>query len=322
MSLLTSQKPDASPIKCVTYHHFAPFTSPVLAPLGITTHSDRFCRQLDYLSRHFNVISLSQFLSGDISTNSIIITIDDAYRSVFQIAAPALKERNLPAVMFANPGPIAAQIVPIELVLTFAYGRMGVASAIRIVDPAARHQSHGLLMKQNVAHMSLSELKATKETLLKALGMHELELHQQLDLFLRPEELAALPDFGIEIANHTFSHVHCGPLSRSELETEIVSSRELLRKLAPGQQIQAFAFPWGNHSDATTEALAIARGCGHRAIFLMHGLSNRRRPAEDIWYRILVTNESDDRLRITLGVLPYLRDMKTFIVSTLSGRNP
>ena len=65
-----------------------------------------FERQMEYLKQHdYRVIPLSQvqaFLRGEaaIPRRSVVLTIDDGYRSVYQIAYPVLKKYNYPATIF------------------------------------------------------------------------------------------------------------------------------------------------------------------------------------------------------------------------------
>ena len=56
------------------------------------------------------------------------------------------------------------------------------------------------------------------------LGLHcdsRLSQHQHPRRHLQPHHLAELPGLGIEVANHTRSHVHCGALTRDEIEHRI-----------------------------------------------------------------------------------------------------
>jgi hypothetical protein len=101
------------------------------------------------------------------------------------------------------------------------------------------------LMSDYVSHLTLADLRHARERLVHRLGTTEAQLHRRLDLFMAPDQLRHLPSFGIEVANHTLTHVHCRSLDDAELETEIVGSKRLLEDLlgAAGQPVRAFAFP-------------------------------------------------------------------------------
>lgn len=81
------------------YHHFDPQES------DITISQELFARHLDmFREKGYNVISLHQlknFLEGSpLPPNAVLITIDDGYTSVYKLAFPELKRRNMPAVVF------------------------------------------------------------------------------------------------------------------------------------------------------------------------------------------------------------------------------
>jgi peptidoglycan/xylan/chitin deacetylase (PgdA/CDA1 family) len=61
---------------------------------------------LKYLAKHYQVITLSEFLeirktqSSSLPAKLAVITIDDGYRDVFELALPVFKKFNLPATLF------------------------------------------------------------------------------------------------------------------------------------------------------------------------------------------------------------------------------
>lgn len=86
------------PILC--YHRFANRPS----KLAVTPAA--FAAQMEYLARnHYHVISLDElkrFLDGReaLPRRSVAITIDDGYRSTFEVAFPVLKKHGFPATVF------------------------------------------------------------------------------------------------------------------------------------------------------------------------------------------------------------------------------
>ncbi|MCX7697854.1 MAG: polysaccharide deacetylase family protein, partial [Candidatus Goldbacteria bacterium] len=68
--------------------------------------SEIFEEHLKFLKENgYNVISMKEYLSfldgvGSIPDNSVIITIDDGYKSVYDIAFPLLKKYGYPATIY------------------------------------------------------------------------------------------------------------------------------------------------------------------------------------------------------------------------------
>jgi peptidoglycan/xylan/chitin deacetylase (PgdA/CDA1 family) len=72
---------------------------------GLHIRADRFELQLDYLRRHFHVISLAEFLQArkshaPLPHRAVVLTFDDGYRNFLTSAAPRLAARGLPVSLF------------------------------------------------------------------------------------------------------------------------------------------------------------------------------------------------------------------------------
>jgi len=290
------------PVSILTYHHFAATDGGPTRHLGITTRPDRLAAQLEYIARTYNVISLDQLLAGDIPPRALLITIDDAYRSVIEVVAPMFSERGLPAVLFVNPRPVTEAFVPVDIVISLLGGPQANAAVRQTVAKIAGDERAG--MQPNA--LPPGEREAVKAALIASLGETEADLHRRLGLFLSPDDVRNLPRYGVEVANHTMSHSLCRTLSAAECHQEIAVAKDAIEDLT-GRPVAAFAFPWGQSADATPEVLDVIRRSGHRATFLMQGLDNSARPAPDIWYRCLITSERPAMLAVNLRLKPRLR---------------
>jgi peptidoglycan/xylan/chitin deacetylase (PgdA/CDA1 family) len=86
------------PILC--YHRFGANRS------AMTVTPSNFEVQMDYLAKNgYHVISMAQltgFLEGKepLPKKAVVITIDDGYRSTYQVAYPVLKKYNFPATVY------------------------------------------------------------------------------------------------------------------------------------------------------------------------------------------------------------------------------
>lgn len=74
-------------------------------PLGLHVRVQRFEAQLEYLKRHYNIISLRDYLEARRAGNTLpeysaILTFDDGYRNFLTMAAPRLLPRSLPVSVF------------------------------------------------------------------------------------------------------------------------------------------------------------------------------------------------------------------------------
>lgn len=304
-------------LTCVAYHHFEVAPTDATRHLGISTPPDVFRSHLDYYQMHFNVVGLDAVLSGELPERPLLITIDDAYRSVAEVGAPMLRERGMPAVLFTNPRVVTGPCVPLDTLLSMAVSRLGLG-AVGLLAGRPGLRSFGELITGPVSRMSAFQRENLRHDLLARLATPEARLYRVLDLFMTPDQLAALPAAGIEVANHTRSHVHCAALTHAEITSEIVAAKGEIEALT-GRPVRAFSFPYGNERDATPAVLSALRGSGHLASFLVHARSNRSRPAADLWYRTSLTDVPAYALGLQLGVMPALRTLKTASKALLIG---
>ena len=64
-----------------------------------------FQKHLDYLSRHYNVVTLAQFIAATregrrLPDYSVVLTFEDGFRDFHTVAAPQLEQRQLRATVF------------------------------------------------------------------------------------------------------------------------------------------------------------------------------------------------------------------------------
>jgi len=72
---------------------------------GLHVREDRFRDHLDYLRRHYRVISFRDYLRAragqfQLPDYAIVITFDDGHRNFYTAAAPLLENHQMPTVMF------------------------------------------------------------------------------------------------------------------------------------------------------------------------------------------------------------------------------
>ncbi|WP_058998007.1 polysaccharide deacetylase family protein [Leptolyngbya sp. NIES-2104] len=91
-----------SQIRVLTYHRFG---DQPRDPFCVTPED--FEAQMAWLARHKRAVSMEQverFLRGeiDLPAGSVLVTIDDGYQSVHDLALPILKKYKIPAVVFVT----------------------------------------------------------------------------------------------------------------------------------------------------------------------------------------------------------------------------
>jgi peptidoglycan/xylan/chitin deacetylase (PgdA/CDA1 family) len=297
----------------VLYHHLSATGHPLTDALDISTDPETFRRHLKYYAKNFDLIAPADLLAGKLPRKPLLITFDDVYRSVLEVAGPILREANVQSIWFMNPDCLQPEVLPLDNLLTLAAAHYGSAGLMQLLSvPGNAPASVPALISDYVSTLNYGQVAALKAAICAGLPQTQTEIRQSSNLFINTDDLRQLPGFGIHVGNHSLTHSFFRSLSTAELQIEIRRSQQLLERLS-GQSVTCLAIPYGNELDATEAALATARASGHRAIFLVHGRSNTRRPAPDVFYRVCADRLRTEFLPISLEILPRLRTLRDWL---------
>ena len=99
--------------------------------LGVTTHPDFFRRHVRYFAKNYDLIEAADLLRPRLPKRPMLITFDDAYRSVLDIGGPVLREFNAPSIWFMNPGSISELTLPIDNLVAYLFNEPGGSGGLR-----------------------------------------------------------------------------------------------------------------------------------------------------------------------------------------------
>jgi len=230
----------------------------------------RFRGQMEYLSRHFNLVSLDQLISRQFSAAdkrcSVAITFDDGYRDNYVHAFPILKQMGIPATIFLTTGYIESGRLPWydQVRLGFKLTSQRRFSLAAMQGPCIDLNTDS--GRQKAMKQTLSWLRMTNEnnrlSLLPEL-FKQLSVPTDLNLpgtMLGWNEIRKMSKDGISFGAHTITHPVLGGLSASRLEEEIVGSKKTVENRLQ-MPVKHFAYPFGKHVDfsgAAKKAVQIA----------------------------------------------------------------
>lgn len=95
-----------SRVAFLCYHGVTKSSSPLRHdPKGLHVQYDKFVAHLAYLRKHYNLISLTDYLAArtagtKLPDYSLVLTFDDGFRNFLTAAAPLLVENKIPATVF------------------------------------------------------------------------------------------------------------------------------------------------------------------------------------------------------------------------------
>lgn len=299
----------------VLYHDISATASPFESGLGLGTRPENFTAHLAYFEKNYDLIDLDTLLSGSLPRRPLLLTFDDCYRSVLDVARDVLAPRGVPAVLFTNPDLLGPNAPSLDNILSWYAARHGLPALLAELDLQG-YATVAAVLSEAMALRTATQRRDIRDRLMAAGGMATADLAGRNPV-LTAADLRELSELGVEIGNHSASHVHCRSLTAEERGEELAGACQKLEQIC-GRPVRAFSVPYGNEADLTPEVLVTLRASGHSAIFLVHARSNRFRPAPDVWYRVSLHDERPTKLRNRLHMLPLLRSLRALALATVS----
>ena len=172
-------------LRCVLFHHVADSETAFTKGLGISTSRENFESALKFLTRHYTPVRLHDVLSESdlhrLPLRPLLVTFDDAYASVREVAAPLCKEYDVPAVSFVNATYLDNRRLALDNLVCYVTNVIGLgainAIASRISTPK-RFASGSMaeVFSHFLPAMSLPAREAFRKGLIELLGTSEPEL--------------------------------------------------------------------------------------------------------------------------------------------------
>lgn len=227
----------------------------VLAYHGVTDPRS-FGAQLDRLRRLATPVSLAAVQQAvaerrPLPARSVLVTFDDADRSVLTHALPALNDRGIPAAAF-----VISELIGTERPFWW-----------HEADFLARHGGRARSLDCGHPSQLLRRLKAMPDPDRRR-SLQELRVSADRrpprQEQLTPADLIALREGGVAIGNHTQGHPCLGRCDDATVRAEITGAHEALTRWL-GEPPIAFAYPDGGHDP---RAETVLQELGYRLGFL------------------------------------------------------
>ncbi len=251
------------------YHRVNDDCDPFLPSLPV----EEFRRQMEYIARNFNVVSLNDIAEGRIgnekSQYSVAITFDDGYRDNFTSAFPILKELGIPATIYLATGYVGTSRIPWydEICLAFKLTVRTQFQLSRTNAPAGSMttQAERVALLDRVLDW-LRELddearRQAMPEIFRALGVPaSLTLPNYM---LGWDEIKQMKAHNIEFGAHTVSHPVLSRISGRQLQEEISTSKKTIEQKLK-TEVRHFAYPFGRNAHFGSEAKHCIEQCGFK----------------------------------------------------------
>jgi peptidoglycan/xylan/chitin deacetylase (PgdA/CDA1 family) len=279
-----------SALTIVMYHYvrdLARCRYPRLKALTI----EAFEGQLDYLARHYQVVSVRDVVAAahgarPLPPGACLLTFDDAFADHFSVVLPRLRARGFSAGFYPPAVAVEERRVldthKVHVILAAASDHTKVARRIQelieeqrcvwdlpaaemlyqeLAQPSRFDTAEVIFIKRSLQRALPAPLRAaiTQRLFDEYAGADEATV--AAELYMTRDQLRAMVDEGMDVGGHGAEHVWLGGLPTSEQASEIERTRTFLASVH-GRPVEnwVMCYPFGSY-DATTLELLRGAGC-------------------------------------------------------------
>jgi peptidoglycan/xylan/chitin deacetylase (PgdA/CDA1 family) len=305
-------------LRCVLFHDISDAESNFTKGLGGTISRKNFEAALKFLTRHYTPVNLQAVLDDfdgrRLPPRPVLVTFDDGYKSVSEVAAPLCSQFGIPAMLFVNATCLNNRQLALDNLICYVanvFGLNTINAAIRTVAGTKDLEVRSLaeVFSRFFPLISLPDRKAFRNALVDLARIDENSLAAEASLYLSDQQLCDLAGFNFEIGDHTYSHVNCRSLVAEELAEEIDQNRSVLEAIS-GRKVRSFSVPYGHSADLTSKLSTHLKESGYEAIFLAEGRANSPRTHRLRLDRVSVKASTDATLFSEIELLPRVRAIR------------
>ena len=310
---MDSKRPDKrnrSRLRVALYHHISDESSPFYDDIHVSIAPKEFARQIRYFQKNYDIVSLADILSGQVPRRPLLITFDDAYRSVFDVAVPLLQSQRLPALFLISAGHVDGKVLMNDHVLCYLSHKIGLAALeTEITGAPPKARSVGELIGKVVSTLDYGAQASLSTELVRRYAIPAEVIGELRNLYITRSQVRQLAARGIEVGNHTYSHVFCRHLDPASEELEILQAKHSLEGWT-GQNVRAFSIPYGHPIDLTADSNSILAHSGHEIIFPAVSRRNSRGHTGPILDRVNMRDCQKMGVWAWFELLPLLRTIR------------
>ena len=256
--------------KVLLYHACEPVESDFIRGLDSNTTPDAFAGQLDFLRERYQVIPLAVLEDGPIPDRAVVITFDDGYRSVYDVAYPLLDARGMPATVYLVTTVVDNPAVVWVNALNWLLHRhpetcAPIAHRLLRTPVAFRSAREHVLYAQ--AHYDAALIDAALAEMWQESEIEPTAFATEAGLYLTTAQIRELTLKGWSFGSHTARHPNLRCLDDAQRRAELETA---LRFISGVGGRPSLAYPFGEF-DADTRRLAVS--LGHSTVMQVGGVN-------------------------------------------------
>ena len=209
--------------------------------------------------------AVTELKSGRIPPYTVVVTIDDGWRSTYALAGPVLADLSIPATLYVTtyytdrPADVFNVVVHYLIWKTARrHVRLETGHACLDGEYDLSAKPHAVAIRWIASanqQLTWAERQKALESIATSLGFDPADvLRDERFRIMSSEEITRASSRGLDVQLHT--HRHTLPdASEAEMRTEVEENKEIVERLK-GTECRHFCYPSGLHSARQPEWLA------------------------------------------------------------------
>lgn len=217
--------------------------------------TQQFIQDIDYILKYYQPIDVGTLIDSvnhkcEIKRNSVLFTFDDGLREVYEIIAPILKQKGIPAVFFVNSDFIDNKNMFYRfkaslLVEEIKSGKIDNSQLREIaINLSCSHKSINEILK-SILHVNY-ENKLVLDKIAEILNYSFNTFLKSNQPYLTSEQIKNIINMGFSVGAHSIDHPEYYKLSLNEQIKQTIDSVQYI-KINFKQEHNLFAFPFTDY---------------------------------------------------------------------------
>jgi peptidoglycan/xylan/chitin deacetylase (PgdA/CDA1 family) len=274
------------------YHRIIPrnFSHTLFSLSGIVVYQDSFEKQIRFLSEHYHIISLDEYIKAKKSRialphKTVVITFDDGWEDNYVYAFDVLKRYKVPTAIFLAAGLIGTEKLFWPEKIIFLTKRVFAANALNEffrAYPMQEFRPLFLYLFENAGnpkswYLFIERLKQINEQKRDIL-ITNLETFLQNPALppdnycLNWHQVEEMARFQCTFGSHGLSHKVLTEIHEHEIQEEVEESKKIIEKKLH-VAVDFFSYPNGNHDETIIRLL---QSSGYQAAFSVEQGMNKK----------------------------------------------
>lgn len=229
------------------YHLVAEQTPPHIRHLYEAKNLKDFEGDLDYLLEHFKPLQLADvhrhaFGEKHIAKPSFFLSFDDGLSSFYDVVAPLLERKGVPATCFLNPAFVDNQ----EMMYRYKVSLILDQISVKKPSQSAIRRIQELLGNTDISALLLDKKTSDNQKLDEIAKLIGLNIQEYLDNhrpYMTLQQIKSLQKKGFDFGAHSMDHPLFEMIHQEEQVRQVVESVKWVNHNV-GSSVPAFAFPF------------------------------------------------------------------------------